>query len=141
MKTYKVTFMAELSEDDVRAMNKCFFDAMNEAMNIHNLFNLEVTSVEDDSSSDLEKCLAKPLTHINDVKQAFSLCKSSRDVEAVINRIPAMFGSFTVEYDLKNDGFTVCNDFYDTDDYCIEEFWIDFPDGWEYDTKDEENAD
>ncbi len=137
MKTYKITFMAELSEDDVRAMNKCFFDAMNESMDIHNLFNLEITPVED-TPTELEQFLAKPLTHILDVKLAFSLCKSSRDVEEVIRRLPAMFGSFTVEYDLENDGFTVRNDFYDTDDYCVEEFWIDFPDGWEYDTEEED---
>ena len=28
MATYKITFNAELSKDDVRAMNKCFYDAM-----------------------------------------------------------------------------------------------------------------
>lgn len=31
---YKVTFSAKMSEDDVRAMKKCFYDAMEEAMEI-----------------------------------------------------------------------------------------------------------
>ena len=136
-KLYKIEFIAELTEDDVRAMNKCFFDAMNEAMEIYGLSNLKLTPIED-APTELEQVLAQPITHIVDVRLAFSLCKSSSDVEEVIRRLPAMFGSFTVEYDLENDGFTVRNDFYDTDDYCVEEFWIDFPDGWEYDTEEED---
>ena len=31
-KWYTITFNAELTADDVRAMNKCFYDTMNEAM-------------------------------------------------------------------------------------------------------------
>ena len=135
-KLYKIEFMAELTDDDVRAMNKCFFDAMNEAMEIYGLSNLKLTPIED-ASTELEQVLAQPITHIVDVRLAFSLCKSSSDVEEVLRMIPAMFGSFTVDYDLENEGFTVRNDFYDTDDYCVEEFWIDFPDGWEYDTEEE----
>ena len=136
-KLYKIEFIAELAEDDVRAMNKCFFDAMNESMNIYDLSNFKMTLIEGDKPSELEQVLAQPITHIVDVRLAFSLCKSSSDVEEVIRRLPAMFGSFTVEYDLENEGFTVRNDFYDTDDYCVEEFWIDFPDGWEYDTEED----
>ena len=33
-KWYTVKFSAKMSEDDVRAMNKCFYDAMEEAMQI-----------------------------------------------------------------------------------------------------------
>ena len=46
MATYKITFEAELSEDDVRAMNKCFYDAMNESMGIEELWGLKLEKVE-----------------------------------------------------------------------------------------------
>jgi len=39
---YKITFHANLSEDDIRAMNKCFFDAMNESMEITELWDLQI---------------------------------------------------------------------------------------------------
>lgn len=45
-KTYKITFRAELSEEDVRAMQKYFYDTMNEGMDIHCLWGLEMEEVE-----------------------------------------------------------------------------------------------
>lgn len=47
MATYKITFNAELSEADLRAMNKCFYDAMNEAMGIEEVWGLKLEKVED----------------------------------------------------------------------------------------------
>lgn len=47
-KWYKITFNAELTADDVRAMNKYFYDTMNEAMDIYNLADLELRQNEDD---------------------------------------------------------------------------------------------
>lgn len=41
-KWYKITFSAQLSEDDLRAMNKCFYDAMEEAMEISPCSNLKI---------------------------------------------------------------------------------------------------
>ena len=52
MATYKITFNAELSEDDVRAMNKCFYDAMNEAMSIEEVWGLKLEKVEDTEDED-----------------------------------------------------------------------------------------
>ena len=40
-KTYRITFMADLTEDDVRAMKKCFYDAMQEAMEIGPCWELQ----------------------------------------------------------------------------------------------------
>ena len=40
-KWYKITFNAELTADDVRAMNGCFFSAMWEEMGIE-CYNLEI---------------------------------------------------------------------------------------------------
>jgi hypothetical protein len=45
-KTYKITFKAELTEADVRAMNKCFYDTMNEAMDITEVWGLKLEKVE-----------------------------------------------------------------------------------------------
>lgn len=41
-KWYRISFSAKLSADDLRAMKKCFFDAMNESMEIYDLANLEI---------------------------------------------------------------------------------------------------
>lgn len=47
-KWYTIKFSAKLDEHDLRAMNKCFFDAMNEAMDIEECGNLEITEETDD---------------------------------------------------------------------------------------------
>lgn len=39
---YTVTFSAKMSEDDVRAMKKCFYDAMEEAMQISPCSDLKI---------------------------------------------------------------------------------------------------
>ena len=41
-KWYRISFSAKLNADDLRAMKKCFFDAMNEAMEIYDLENLVI---------------------------------------------------------------------------------------------------
>lgn len=41
-KWYRISFSAKLTPDDLRAMKKCFFDAMNEAMEIYDLANLVI---------------------------------------------------------------------------------------------------
>jgi hypothetical protein len=41
-KWYTVTFSAEMSEDDVRAMKKCFYDATEEAMQISPCADLKI---------------------------------------------------------------------------------------------------
>ena len=41
-KWYRISFSAKLSADDLRAMKKCFFDAMNESMEIYDLEGLVI---------------------------------------------------------------------------------------------------
>lgn len=41
-KWYTVTFSAKMSDDDVRAMKKCFYDAMEEGMWISECANLNI---------------------------------------------------------------------------------------------------
>lgn len=46
VREYQVSFKFEGTEEDYRAMNKHFFDAMNESMEIYNLYDLEVTPTQ-----------------------------------------------------------------------------------------------
>ena len=64
-KWYTVTFSAQMTEDDVRAMKKCFYDAMEDAMEISHCANLEITLEDNqddecplggDISNDCEDC-------------------------------------------------------------------------------------
>lgn len=41
-KWYTIKFSAKMTEDDVRAMKKCFYDAMEEAMEIGHCANLNI---------------------------------------------------------------------------------------------------
>ena len=41
-KWYRISFSAKLTPDDLRAMKKCFFDAMNESMEIYDLEGLVI---------------------------------------------------------------------------------------------------
>lgn len=41
-KWYRISFSAKLTPSDLRAMNKCFFDAVNESMEIYDLANLTI---------------------------------------------------------------------------------------------------
>lgn len=45
-KTYKITFYAELNEDDLNAMQSCFYQAMNESMEIEEVWGLEIEEDE-----------------------------------------------------------------------------------------------
>lgn len=47
-KWHKITFYAKLDSEDLRAMNKCFFDAMSEAMGIDECDNL---TIEEDTEN------------------------------------------------------------------------------------------
>ena len=126
-KLYQITFCAALDEDDLRAMNGCFYDAMNESMQIEP-FGLTIVPAIDEP---------KVFKHISDVKEAFAGCKSKDEVTELLGEIPAKFGTFTVSYDKENDGYYVCNSYQEDDEYFEDEFWVDFPEGWEYETEDE----
>lgn len=45
---YMITFHAALSEDDARAMKSVFYQAMSEAMQIDDVWGLDLVSDEDD---------------------------------------------------------------------------------------------
>jgi hypothetical protein len=53
VKTYQITFKAELSEDDLKAMQSCFYQAMNESMEIKEVWGLEIK--EDKTNTEVEE--------------------------------------------------------------------------------------
>lgn len=93
-KIYQITFKANLSDADVRAMKKCFFDAMNESMDIHDLWSLELTEVEN---------TPKTFTHINDIWKALEACKTADQVYDILNSIPAKFGTWWADVTGENE--------------------------------------
>jgi hypothetical protein len=130
MKTYQITFKADLTEEDVRAMKKCFYDTMNESMEIENVWGLEIKPLEDDRG--LTQLLKKGFEHISEVVAAFDACLSKADVTKVIKSVPAMFGTFIVEFNDEERNFVVDNTFYDDDigDVFDESFYFEYPDNW-----------
>ena len=150
-KQYQITFKASLTSDDLRAMKKCFFDAMNESMSIYDLFDLQIVALQpeepDEPNSEpefkeykppLEELLMRPLRHINDVKACFEACESKADVKKVIKMTPSMFGTWELEFDDEYRIFTVFNGYEDDEGYYEEEYCYDYPDTWEVTEEDEE---
>ena len=128
MKTYQITFKADLTEDDVRAMKKCFYDTMNEAMDIMEVWGLEIKPLE----SGLTQLIERGFTHISEVKAAFDACLSKADVTKVVGAIPEMFGTFTVYFNDKERHFSVINNYFDAEigDTFDDVFFFDYPDNW-----------
>jgi hypothetical protein len=66
----------------------------------------------------LGELLSKPMTHISDVRACFNYCKTGKDVVKVINAIPAVFGSFSVEFNEDGETFLITNS-YEEDGDCL----------------------
>lgn len=65
----------------------------------------------------LNQLLAKPMTHISDVRDCFNYCRNLEDVEKVIEMIPSAFGYFEADFkDSEEDGtFVVFNEWWTED--------------------------
>ena len=74
----------------------------------------------------LSELLSKPMTHICDVRTCFSYCKSSKDVKKVINSIPAVFGTFEVEFNDDGKTFVITNNYEKNGDPQCEEAEYEF---------------
>lgn len=74
----------------------------------------------------LDQLLSKPLTHISDVRRCFNYCTNGKDVAAVIKLIPAMFGTFDVEFGADGETFTITNVWYADGEQCEEETEFEF---------------
>jgi hypothetical protein len=92
-KTYKITFMAELTEDGVRAMNKYFYDTMNESMEIENVWGLEL---KEEETPDIEEA-QKYTMHWEDVVDGLYACKTIDEVNKFLDTIPKKFGEWWVD--------------------------------------------
>lgn len=148
-KCHRITFMADLTEDDVRAMKKCFYDAMQEALEIEPCWGLQLEEVKFEGEPnpeatdlpawnlkkyepDLEDLLKLPMRHIRDVEKCLETCKSKQDVLRVLELTPNMFGEWTVEFDDEYKTFTVLNTYFDDDEGEFEEeYYYDYPEDWE----------
>jgi hypothetical protein len=122
-KTYTITFKAELTKDDIRAMNKCFFDAMNEAMDIHELWGLEITE---------DKFKAEPdngFYHIHDCVDALMNCETIDEVNSLLDSFPRKFGEWWV--DVVGEGedayYEVTNEYWDEqyEELCSNQYQLD----------------
>lgn len=150
-KTYQITFKAELSEDDVRAMKKCFYDAMLDAMEISPVWDLKLEPAEDpdtelpewpeikeEEKPSLDELLKLPLRHIQDIKNCFEACKSRADVAKVIKMAPGMFGTWSVSFDDEYHSFIITNTYWDDDLGDLEdEYWYDYPEDWDFDEEED----
>lgn len=117
-KTYQITFKAELSEEDVRAMNKYFFDTMNESMEIENVWGLELTEIKD---------TPKTFTRIQEIEEALMACKNITEVNELLDNIPRKFGEWWVD---EVDGYyEVTNQWWDDmlEDLCINTYALEIP--------------
>lgn len=65
-KAYKITFMAELNEDDLNAMQSCFYQAMNESMEIEDVWGLELEAVDGDNDGNKEVSFDRVLPVVMD---------------------------------------------------------------------------
>ena len=74
----------------------------------------------------LSELLSKPMMHICDVRTCFSYCKSSKDVKKVINSIPAVFGTFEVEFNDDGKTFVITNNYEKNGDPQCEEAEYEF---------------
>ena len=81
-----------------------------------------------DNTETLDRLLSKPLTHISNVHNCFEHCRTIKDVEKVIDRIPSMFGTFTVYHEEGSESFTVDNDYEENGDFQSERITFDFCD-------------
>lgn len=74
----------------------------------------------------LRDLLAKPMTHISDVRKCFNYCRTEEDVEEVIESIPRKFGDFDVEFSCDGETFTIINSFQEDGEPQFEEAEYEF---------------
>ena len=101
-KTYTITFKAELTEDDLNAMQSCFYQAMNESMEIDDVWGLEI---KEDKAPNIED-LHKYTMHWEDVIDGLYACKTIDEVNKFLDTIPCKFGEWWV--DVVSDGVRLC---------------------------------
>lgn len=92
-KTYQITFKAELTEDDLKAMKGCFYQAINESMEISEVWGLEI---KEDEIPDIKEA-QKYTMHWDDVVDGLYACKTIDEVNKFLDNIPRKFGEWWVD--------------------------------------------
>jgi hypothetical protein len=92
-KTYTIIFKAELTEDDLKAMQGCFYQAMNESMEISEVWGLKIK--EDKEDDFLEP--NNGFYHIHDCVDALMACETIEEVYALFGAFPNKFGEWWVD--------------------------------------------
>lgn len=122
-KTYTITFKAELTEDDLKAMQGCFYQAMNESMEIEDVWGLEITE---------DKFKPEPdngFYHIHDCVDALMNCETIEEVYALFDTFPNKFGEWWV--DAVGEGedayYEVTNEYWDEQygELCSNQYQLD----------------
>ena len=126
-KVYKVTFYAELNEDDVKAMKGCFYQAMNESMEIDDVWGLEIEEDETDAPDIREA--QKYTMHIDDVVDGLYACETIDEVNEFLDTIPRKFGEWWVDTVGKGEDayYEVTNEWWDslTEELCENTYELD----------------
>lgn len=119
-KWYKVTFYASMTDDDVRAMKNCFFNAMDEAMQIDNCsgLDIELDDEENEEEVDFDICLAEDDYVYNYSTGAIQIDKSVFDDFILGSIIRIKFSDeddIIMEYQMvdEDDDFIYCDFFGD----------------------------
>ena len=124
MKTYKITFNANLSEDDLKAMKGCFYQAMNESMEISEVWGLEIK--EDKEDNFLEP--NNGFYHIHDCVDALMNCETIDEVHSLLGNFPSKFGEWWV--DVVGEGedayYEVTNEYWDAqyEELCSNQYQL-----------------
>ena len=139
-KTYEITFKANLTEDDVRAMNGCFYNAMNEGMDIFDLWDLELKEIHSEEPD--VKDLQIYTMHIDDVEDGLYACETIKEVRDFLDNIPRKFGEWWV--DVVGEGedayYEVTNEWYDEQygELCTETYELEIEVEDEFDGADKD---
>lgn len=118
---YEIKFKADLTADDVRAMKKYFFDTMNESMEISDLWDLELTKVEDNP----KVSIPRDADHIDVIVDGLYRCKTLDEVADYLDAIPRKFGEWWVDIIPDGDGNPICEVTNEWWDEQCEEFQCD----------------
>ncbi len=125
-KTYQITFKAELTEDDIKAMQGCFYQAMNEAMEIEDIWGLEI---KEDKEDEFRAEPDNGFYHIHDCVDALMNCNTIDEVYDLLDRFPRKFGEWWV--DTVDDGedepyYEVTNEWFDTinEELCSNQYQL-----------------
>jgi hypothetical protein len=115
--------MAELTEDDLKAMQGCFYQAMNESMEISEVWGLEI---KEDKGDDFKTDLYG-FYHIHDCVDALMNCGTIDEVHDLFEIFPSKFGDWWVDIDEDADGnafYVVMNKWWDkqAEDYQIDTY-------------------